>query len=56
MYPGTFVEASKKHLPDTPLKCNIGGVTVQCLREVVAITFRKAEAWMPERTSMRTPD
>ena len=22
MYPGTFVEALKKHLPDTPLKCN----------------------------------
>jgi len=28
-------------------------VTVQCLGEVVAITFRKAEAWMPERASMR---
>jgi len=26
-------------------------VTIQCLGEVVAITFRKAEAWMPERAN-----
>ena len=28
-------------------------LSIQDLGEVVAIAFRKAEAWMPERVSMR---
>jgi len=36
MYPGTFVEASKKHLPDTPLNCNLLIGSVGFLHSAIA--------------------